>query len=146
MRYCIRSLPSGAATEDLVALHSLLTQVIRWIESRNARLVNTNVSWKQVKLVVDVHDRQWNAPLSINENRYMTANMGMSLMSTFRHSLRSSSGVRVGGEGRVLSPPKSKSSDASDSAFSERGSLFLSSDMLGRGTGRHEIQLRKSTI
>ena len=50
------------------------------------------------------------APLSKYAARYIRVRMGISRRSIFRHSLLSSSGVRTGGGGRLVSPPKSMTS------------------------------------
>jgi len=81
--------------------------------------------------------RSMYVPRSINDKRYINERIGISLRSTFLHSLRSSSAVKVGGGGKVESPPKSMSSEVALSRFSRcEGVDAFSSDMIGRGRNR----------
>ena len=67
----------------------------------------------------------------MKDKRYINERIGISLKSTFLHSLRSSSGVRVGGGGRLDSPPKSTLSEAMLPRFSSNdGTDPFSPDMV----------------
>lgn len=77
------------------------------------------------------------------DSRYISESIGTSLISTFRHNLRSCSGVRVGGGGRVDSPPKSTLEESTLSRFSSEA--FSSIILGGEKTWEGQEEILGST-
>ena len=114
------------------------------LKSLNSCVTDVSCSNTEVKLRRPNRPK-YKSPRSMNDNRYIRAKIGMSLKSTFRHSLFSSSSVKVGGGGREVSPPKSTPSEPT-TPFSIFASRSFSKDIVAeaqRARFDSELDARK---